>query len=243
MKKIIFAIKHPIKTLVYIKDTFCITVKGILWLDITDKWERCYIDYNNIDYNKFDMYQKSHFKRYEFTKSYIKPSDVVWDIACWTWYGSAILSTVSYRVDWYDISQKVVQHNKNKYIAINNLTFLNYDLLQIQLDSIYNKIISFETIEHIDSASIIDAFKVFYMALKNGGSVYFSVPYMQEDSQTARELWFHKTFYINEEMITKWLSAAWFVIEEIFYQNYDTHEIKKHLEKKDFIICIAKKNA
>lgn len=243
MKKILFAIKHPLKTVLFIKSTVWVTVKDMFWLDITDKWERCYIDYNNIDYDKFDVYQKSHFKRYEFAKRYVKSTDLVWDIACWTWYGSAILSTVSYRVDWYDISQKVIQHNKSKYISINNLIFLNYNLLQIQLDSIYDKIISFETIEHIDSFNIIDAFKVFNTALKTGGFFYFSVPYMQEDSRAARELWFHKTFYINEEIIANWLTASWFVIEEFFYQNYDSHEIKKDLEKKDFIICVAKKNA
>ena len=38
----------------------------------TNNGERIYIDYLNMNYENFDIYQKSHFKRYIYAKDLIK---------------------------------------------------------------------------------------------------------------------------------------------------------------------------
>jgi hypothetical protein len=54
-------------------------------------------------------------------------------------------------------------------------------------------------------------------------------------------LGFHLTFDIDEKKINNWLTHAGFLSQEFLYQNYITHDIVPDLDKKDFIICIARK--
>lgn len=161
MNKILFAIKNPIKTIKIITNKLLLNMNGLLGRDITDKWERCYINFEKIKYEELDMYQKSHYKRYLFATNYIIQSDIIGDLACWTGYWSAMISEKWYIVHWFDISKKVILHNKDKYINANNLSFYQYDILELKLENIYNKIISFETIEHIESNKIPSLFWIF----------------------------------------------------------------------------------
>ena len=124
---------------------------------------------------------------------------------------------------------------------IEKVEFMGANLLDLNFESAFDIIVSFETIEHFTEENIQLLLAVFYKATKSNGKLIFSTPYMQERSIGAIQLGHHLTFYINESKLEEWLAKAGFFVESFKYQNYDTHAIQGDLKKKDFIICIAQK--
>lgn len=196
---------------------------------------------NGFDFEMLDKYQKNHFRRYEFAKDIIARGDVCGDFACGTGYGAVLISDKAKKIIGSDIDSKVISVIKERYEEITNITFLNENLLNLKFENLFDTIISFETMEHFAEVDIKMLLKIFSKSLKANGQLIFSTPYMQERSEAAMKLGFHLTFYIDENKISKWLNESGFKIEMIKYQNYDTHYIQNDLEKKDFIICIARK--
>lgn len=212
------------------------------WLSLSDKGERVDIDYNrNQSLDSFDIYQKNHLKRYEFVKTMLSENDIVGDFACGTGYGTQILSEKSAKVIGVDISEKVIKAVKKRYAKNVKTEFVASNILDLTYKNYFDRIVSFETVEHLDEADIPRVFQVFFDALKNNGKLVFSVPYMQEKSEAAIKMGFHKTFYIDERKIEEWLRQAGFKVNYYKYQNYETHLVEDRLEKKDFIICEASK--
>lgn len=213
------------------------------------KEENCILDgngervdilyYKKIDFHRLDLYQKSHYKRYEFAKEIIKIGDICGDFACGTGYGSCILAEKASKVIGVDINSKVIESIKKRYRNIPNIEFFQEDLLNLKYDSFFDSIIAFETIEHFAEDDILKLLNIFAKALKPKGILIFSVPYMQDRNEASMK--FHKTFKINEEKIKNWLDATNFDIEYFKYQNYKTHIIQENLSEKDFIICVARK--
>lgn len=197
--------------------------------------------HHNPKFEKFDLYQKSHYRRYEFARDYISYGGTCGDFACGTGYGSVMLAEKSQRVIGSDLNSEVIEKIKKRYKDIKNIEFINSNLLDLQYSLIFDTIVSFETIEHQTETEIVRILKIFNKGLKKGGMIIFSTPYMQERSENAIKLGFHQTFYINEDKITKWLNTTGFTIECFKYQNYQTHIIEDALVKKDFIICLANK--
>lgn len=204
--------------------------------------ERVDITYKDqINFESLDMYQKSHFKRYEFGLENINENDTCGDFACGTGYGSVMLSKKANKVIGADINSEVIKDIKKRYKNIKNVEFIEANLLNLTFESVFDVIISFETIEHFSEENIPILLNIFYKSLKPNGRIIFSTPYVQDRSEAALKLGHHLTFYINEEKIEKWLSDAGFRIELYKYQNYETHEILDFHNAKDFIICVAKK--
>ncbi len=205
--------------------------------------ERVEIDYREgqVDYESLNMYQKSHYRRYEYAASIIDQHGITGDFACGTGYGSAILSEVSTKVIGIDIDQRVVTVIRDRYKHIPKIEFYPSNLLRLTYEEVFDTIVSFETIEHVPQDKIGAVFAVFYKALKSGGRLVFSTPYLQERSEQAIKMGFHQTFMINENTVKQWLDDAGFMLESIKYQNYQTHSIENDLVHKDFIICTARK--
>lgn len=195
----------------------------------------------SLNYDKLDIYQKNHLTRYEFAKELIDVGAICGDFACGTGYGSVLISDKASKVIGADIDALVISAIQERYKEKANVSFLNENLLNLNFKNLFDTILSFETIEHFEEEDIKLLLKIFANALKEKGQFIFSTPYMQEKSEGAMKLGFHLTFDINEKKIEDWLNEAGLKIESIYYQNYDTHFIKKELVKKDFIICIAKK--
>lgn len=195
------------------------------------------------DFEKLDMYQKNHFRRYEFAKEIVEAGDICGDFACGTGYGSILISEKAKKVIAADIDDGVITTIKERYVNNKNVTFLNENLLDLKFENVFDKVLSFETIEHFSEPDIKKLLSMFSKSLKQGGKLIFSTPYTQEKSEAAMKLGFHLTFYIDEEKINGWLKEAGFSIQSVCYQNYDSHFVKNELEKKDFIICIARKIA
>lgn len=194
-----------------------------------------------VDFDKFDMYQKSHYSRYEFAKKCIAQNSVCGDFACGTGYGSIMLADKAKKVVGVDINLKVINEIRNRYKMVKNVEFIHSDLLDLSYESIFDTIVSFETIEHLAESDILKLLQIYNKALKSKGKIIFSTPYMQERSVNAKKLGFHLTFNINEEKITEWLDRTNFTVESFKYQNYKTHLIQEVLEPKDFIIGMAQK--
>lgn len=197
----------------------------------------------SLDISKLDMYQQNHIQRYLFAEKTIGNNLECGDFACGTGYGSVILSKKSKSVLGIDLNFKVIEEIKKRYQNIGNVSFENKNLLEIDFENKFDAIISFETIEHFTEENIVVLLKLYHKALKNNGQIIFSVPYMQEESENAKKLGFHLTFEINEDKISNWLNQTGFIIEKNYYQNYKTHTIHQTLDDKEFIICIASKNA
>lgn len=204
--------------------------------------ERVDILFNKkIDFETLDMFQKSHYKRYEHALEIIGPGEVCGDFACGTGYGAVMLSKKTKKVIGADINTGVVSAIQKRYQAIKNVEFIHANLLDLTYEEIFDNIISFETIEHFTEDNISRLLAVYNKGLKTGGKLIISTPYLQEKDEAALKLGHHLTFYINEQTIGNWLSAAGFTPVNFWYQNYDSHLIKAELDKKDFIICEAQK--
>jgi len=209
---------------------------------LSDRGERVDKNYNKVEnINKFDIYQKNHYARYEYAKKLLNIDDIVGDFACGTGYGTSVLSERASKVVGVDIDERVIKTISKRYRGNKKIEFLASNILDINYKDYFDKIISFETIERLEEMDIVRVFQTFFRALKPNGKIIFSVPYMQEKSDIAIKMGFHKTFYIDEEKIKEWLNKAGFKSFSFMYQNYKTHEILEQLDEKDFIICIAHK--
>lgn len=198
--------------------------------------ERMDIYYYNMDYNKFDMYQKSHYKRYIYAESFIENGDIVGDFACGSGYGTMILSERASKVIGVDINKEVIDEVKKRYIRSKKVDFIDGDILNLKYESFFDKIISFETVEHIKEDKILELFNIYNKALNINGLIIFSTPYNQKKCNG-----FHLTFNITENVIKNWMSNSGFEIIEFKFQNYQHHDLTDSLSYKDFIICLAKK--
>lgn len=196
---------------------------------------------DNIKYDELDMYQKSHYKRYEFAYNVIDTGDVCGDFACGTGYGSVLLAKKGKKVIGGDINSAVIEQINKRYKHIENVEFLSVNVLNLDYEDYFNAIVSFETLEHLEENDLRKALFIFSKALKPKGKFIFSTPYMQEKTEEAIKLGFHLTFHINEDKVRQWLQDAGLQLDSVQYQNYDTHTITSDLEKKDFLICTASK--
>jgi cyclopropane fatty-acyl-phospholipid synthase-like methyltransferase len=188
-----------------------------------------------------DENEKCHLKRYQFASTYITPADTVADFACGTGYGSALLAEKAARVVGVDIDQKVIASISEKYKDTSNLSFINTDLLQIDFKDHFDCIVSFETIEHFTESDIVKLLTLFHTALKSGGTLIMSTPYMQKNDKQALRAGFHKTFFIDETKITAWLTKLGFDQLDFYYQSYAWPAVSKADVEKDFVICVARK--
>ena len=209
--------------------------------NLENKGERVDI-FNNGNIQLLTQNDKCHLARYEFVASYIPEGSIVGDFACGTGYGTIMLAKKAMSVTGVDIDATVISHIAKRYKSFSNITFVEKNLLNIDYKDVFTHIVSFETIEHFSEEDILTLLTIYKRALASGGKVIFSTPYMQEKSNQAVKMGFHKTFNISEEKIQLWLQKTGFTIEKFYYQKYSTHSLYPHLFKKDFIVCIAVKN-
>ncbi|MHB8652000.1 MAG: class I SAM-dependent methyltransferase [Minisyncoccota bacterium] len=211
-------------------------------LTLSDKGERVDINYNkNNRFEKFDIFQKSHYRRYEFAKQWLNQGDIVGDLACGTGYGTSLLSENSCHVTGIDMNSRVIKAIKRRYAKNTRVEFVVSNILDTHYTNHFDKIVSFETVEHLEEREIVPLFKKFFEALKPAGMIIFSTPYMQEKNEKNILKGFHKTFDIRETTIEKWLHETHFHLVSFHYQNYEAPDVVSDLSKKDFIICVAQK--
>lgn len=211
-------------------------------MNIENNGERVDINFYDYDIKKFDKYQLSHFHRYNFVREYIKSSNIpawcIGDMACGSGYGSMLLLNGRNKVHGLDISSEAIEEISKRYSSEKFVSFFRQDLLTLNLWKLYDLIVSFETIEHLERGDIDKVLDNMHQALVDDGILIFSTPYDQEDSPQSRL--HHKTFHIKEDTIKEFLKDK-FEIIGTYYQNYEVHTPKEYLEEKKFIITIARK--
>lgn len=191
-----------------------------------------------IRFDRLDMYQKSHFRRYQFACSLLGPDMVVGDLACGTGYGTVMLASVSRRASGYDISP-VVDVVRARYAGIANVSFQQADILKLEEKAAFDAIVSFETLEHFPPDLAVEVLRKFSSMLRGEGMLVLSTPYNQEETPASRR--HHRSFRITEEVLTGWLSAAGFSVGRILYQNYESHDVREELGARDFMVAVCRK--
>ena len=145
-------------------------------------------------------------------------------------------------LQWFDIFWSYWDifwsYGNTKKVNRFQFSFKRENILDIDIENKYDKIFSFETIEHFEPNEIKKILNIFNKALKPGGYLIFSTPYNQEDSSASRK--WHKTFHITENTIIEMVEGL-FTIDKFYYQNYNHHDLTEDLPFKHFIICVAKK--
>jgi 2-polyprenyl-3-methyl-5-hydroxy-6-metoxy-1,4-benzoquinol methylase len=212
-----------------------------LGIDYTDRGERVDIRYRaQINFERLDIYQKSHYRRYQFACGRVGPSDRVGDLACGTGYGTVMLASVAGRATGYDISP-VIDVVRSRYAKIPNVTFVQTDILRLEAKGEFDSIVSFETLEHFSPPLVGEVLGKFNAMLKEDGQLIVSTPYNQEETPASRL--HHRSFNITEGVLKGWVEGAGFTLGRIYYQNYQTHELQENLASRDFMVAVCRKSA
>jgi 2-polyprenyl-3-methyl-5-hydroxy-6-metoxy-1,4-benzoquinol methylase len=190
-------------------------------------------------YESLDMYEKSHWRRYEFALEHVVEGGVSGDFACGSGYGCVLLAEKSARVVGADVDRKVIKTISRRYRDVPSVTFLRSDLLDLDFRHVFDTIVSFETIEHFTPQDVPRLLEIFANALKPGGTLILSTPYMQPASPEAIAMGFHRTFSIDESRLSDWLADAGLGVRLFRYQNYETHDVVADGVDQDFLIAVA----
>jgi ubiquinone/menaquinone biosynthesis C-methylase UbiE len=116
-----------------------------------------------------------HIHRYDVALSYINSTDVVLDIACGTGFGTDIIAgKTSGNVIGGDIAAEAIDECSSRWSKA-NLEFKVLDGTKLEFpDNYFDKIVSFETIEHTGQYKKMAA--EFARVLKPGGILILSTP-------------------------------------------------------------------
>ncbi len=215
-------------------------IKRLFSSDLGNDGERADLQYHGTlpDWNNLKSYERSHLRRYQFACTILSPEMTVGDFACGTGYGSAMMSYHAKQVVGCDIDERVIDRIKSRYNMRPNLKFVCTDLLKLTNVGPFEQIVSFETIEHFDPSQIVSLFTGYRSLLKSSGSLLLSTPFRQPESPASRR--FHRTFGIDESVIEGWLSKTGFAVDNFWYQNDESYDLKTELATKDYVICLAK---
>jgi SAM-dependent methyltransferase len=114
-----------------------------------------------------------HMHRYAFAGQFVRGKTVL-DAACGEGYGSALLSRYANAVTGVDLSERAIEHARQRY-PLGNLEFHQGDCCRLSYeDQSFDCIVSFETIEHLEDQRKMLA--EFERVLKPSGFLLISSP-------------------------------------------------------------------
>jgi len=117
--------------------------------------------------------EDNHLERYKFAARFVNGMNVL-DIACGSGYGSKLLSASgAIKVTGVDIFKDVIEHAKSTYRG-GNLFYETGDICEYKSASLFDVIVSFETIEHVEDHR--EALLNMFSQLKRGGTLIISTP-------------------------------------------------------------------
>ena len=120
--------------------------------------------------------ETEHIQRYLSVCDIVKGKKVV-DAACGEGYGSRILSDFAEDVIGIDIDKETIERAAKKYELIKNIKFLVGSVEKLELDDkSVDVVISFETIEHVDSGIQNSFLSEIKRVLKDDGILVMSTP-------------------------------------------------------------------
>ena len=161
-----------------------------------------------------------HVLRYDFAKTYIAGKDVL-DIACGTGYGSYELSKVVRSVVGADISKESVDFANQNYVS-SNLRYVMDDATKLKNieDNIFDIVVSFETIEHLDKQGRSDYLKNISNVLKPGGIFILSTPNKKLTSPFSKHPLnkFHAIEFTKDLLVDE--ISVFFEIKKMYGQRF-----------------------
>lgn len=169
-----------------------------------------------------------HIARYEFAAGWVKEKKVL-DIACGTGYGSRFLFDQGAKtVKGIDIDEKSIKYAQQRY-GCTGLEFVVGDALAIESTTIFDVVVSFETIEHLSDPkgfiqsvlSVLDKSGIFIVSTPNR-LVTSPGKSFSENCDNP----FHKIEYTKKEFSE--LLKKFFSTVEIYGQR-ENHKIKVFL--------------
>jgi 2-polyprenyl-3-methyl-5-hydroxy-6-metoxy-1,4-benzoquinol methylase len=129
--------------------------------------------------------EEDHVNRYLLVQKIIDKNDRVLDIACGEGYGASIMSAKTKDITGVDISVDAISYARSKYKNISNAFFVG-DAKSYSNDNPYDKLVSFETIEHI--SDYLAVIKNYNYLLKKNGLLFISSPNRIITSPNAKNL-------------------------------------------------------
>lgn len=186
--------------------------------------------------------ENDHLERYRFATRFVYGKKVL-DISCGVGYGSFLLAKAgASRVDGVDISEEVIDYAKNNY-QMNNLSFIIGNICEYKTDNLYDVIICFETIEHIENYQ--KALLNLYSLLMSDGVLIISSPNRLISSPRAKSIYDRpsnkchvREFTIEELKLA--LENGGFVVDksdifgqrqQIYFGNYRLRKLYEKLFK------------
>ncbi len=169
-----------------------------------------------------------HLKRYEFAHTFLKDGNKVLDIACGVGYGSHLMGdNKKVNITGVDISTKAIAY-ANEHFKRDNIKFICSRAEQYEPKNLFDVIISFETIEHLENArSFIESIT---KHLKKGGLFICSTPNELLIPHFILDAPFHYRHYTPRQMSKLLTKRGGLKIEAIYAQN----------ERNDFELTAGK---
>ena len=168
-----------------------------------------------------------HYQRYQFARELVK-GKLVLDAACGDGYGSSILAETAEKVYGLDLDVDVVKTANQKY-GKNHLEYVAGSVASLPFqDAMFDVVISFETIEHVDKETQEKFLEEIKRVLKPDGIMIMSTPNKAIYTDLVKgENKFHvKEFYAQEfvtfierkfanvEYICQYPSVGYFLTKE-----------------------------
>lgn len=195
------------------------------------------------DYDKAPF---DHFIRYDFASKYINDTDNVLDCACGVGYGSSFINDKCHPhfILGVDIDKSAIEFAK-RIFKKRNMDYKCGDALDSSFfsKSEFDKIVSFETIEHVPIEATEKLISNYHSWLKKDGQVIASVP-NQDDFPYDKEIVpFHFRHFTKKEIVDLFKKAGFENIA-IYYSDWRVKTVDKKKKKdQDYqsIIVIATK--
>jgi 2-polyprenyl-3-methyl-5-hydroxy-6-metoxy-1,4-benzoquinol methylase len=207
---------HSIEDLV--EEIFCLNFEMKLFSQyinygILERWVPGYTD---------KITEECHVTRYDFVKNYVKGKSVL-DIACGTGKGSLILTEAgAANVLGADIDNEAVRYATHRH-KHSNLNYCVADATNYLSRELYDVIVSFETIEHLED---VDGFlRNINLNLNQGGLFFVSTPISSKNYRYRSYNIYHKQewgVYKFQEIVSEFLT-----VEKSYLQLFPEQSVSK----------------
>ncbi|MHC2147787.1 methyltransferase domain-containing protein [Pseudomonas sp. 210_17 TE3656] len=171
----------------------------------------------------------AHIIRYQWACQYIKPGDRVLDAACGLGYGSHVISnlTRASKMVGIDGSDYAIEYARHNFAKDDGRVEYNVGMLPEFLanypDGSFDAIISFETLEHVESPKAL--LSEFDRLLAPGGRVIVSVPNDWSDETGEDPNPFH--FHVYDWSRLKSELSTHFILENAYAQTASQCKVRE----------------